>query len=253
LASALAQLDALLGELEGPPGVFLDFDGTLASIVEDPDEAQMPAETRPVLAELADTVPVAIVSGRGLADLTSRVGLSSLVYAGDHGFELAGVDTDRVPRPDGLATQLAAIEDQLADELADLEGVHLEAKRFSLAVHHRQAGPEASRRARWRSVELVAGFDALGTRQGKRIVELVPAVDWDKGRAVELLCDAMGDRRLAPIYVGDDATDETAFTRIEDGVGVLVADQPRQTAARYRLRDPDEVRAFLEALLARWT
>lgn len=247
LPSALDRLDEIRDDLGEGFAVFLDFDGTLAPIVDDPDRAQMPETTCQVVAELADQVPVAVVSGRGLADVRERVGIDGLVYAGDHGFAIHGLEAD-LPRPDGLEAELAAARRALEARLADVEGVRVEAKRFSLAVHHRQAGPQASAAAREAVDIALADATTLASREGKQVVEVVPAIDWDKGRAVELLLDELG-AGLAPVYIGDDTTDETALRFVADeGVGIHVGERP-DTAASYRLDGPDEVRAFLAELI----
>lgn len=253
LPSALGAFEDLHAELGEPFAVFLDFDGTLAPIVADPEEARMPEATREVLARLAEKVPVAVVSGRDVDDVRRRVGLAELVCVGDHGFAVRGpVEIDGLPRPEGLEGALAEARERLQHELSALEGVRVEAKGFSLAVHHRQAAPGAGEEVRRAVDDASTGEGPLRSREGKEVVEIVPAVDWDKGRAVERLRAVFAGegREPAALVLGDDATDEAAFARVgSEGVGVLVAEAPRQTDASYRLRDPDEVRAFLAKLI----
>jgi alpha,alpha-trehalase len=88
---------------------------------------------------------------------------------------------------------------------------------------------------------------------GKKIFELRPRIDWDKGNAVLWLLEALGltGERVLPLYLGDDATDEDAFVALRDhGLGILVADAVCLTAARYLLRDPGDVLQFLKKLIA---
>ena len=85
--------------------------------------------------------------------------------------------------------------------------------------------------------------------EGKKVWELQPDVDWDKGRAVRWLIESLKLQDALPVYLGDDVTDEDAFRALAArGVGIVVQDAPRPTAATLTLRDPDEVRDFLAAL-----
>lgn len=252
LPSPLEELDELRDRLSGGFAVFSDFDGTLAPIVDRPEDARLPAETRNVLADLAEQMPVAVVSGRQVEDVRDRVAIEAITYVGDHGFTVRGpVQVDGLPRPDGLADELAAARRELADELSPIAGVRVEAKRFSLAVHHRQAAPEAGHQVRAAVAQAVDARSLLRSREGRQVVEVEPAVDWDKGHVVRALLDADASGDRSAVYLGDDTTDERAFAALtEDDAGVLVADEPRQTAADFRLARPDEVRSFLRELAA---
>jgi len=250
--------DTLADRLASAPGVVcaLDFDGTLAPIVDDPDAAELPSPVRERVADLADcpTVAVAVVSGRELADLRPRVGIDGIDYAGNHGLELDSGDREAVnARARRCGDAIDRVCDRLADRLAHVPGVDIENKGLSATVHVRQVPAdrvaEVERTVRATVEALVETTDTpLELRDGKAIREIRPAVDWDKGRAVELLADEAPDDWL-PLYVGDDRTDEDAFRALDesgplDGVGVLVGD--RETAADYRLDDPRGVRELLD-------
>ena len=91
---------------------------------------------------------------------------------------------------------------------------------------------------------------------GKKVYELLPDVEWDKGKAVLWLLENLGLERatVRPIYIGDDRTDEDAFRALEkSGVGILVSEEPRPTSASYSLKDPTEVERFLHELVATLT
>lgn len=253
LASALSRVDEIVRRAgERRVAVFLDYDGTLTPIVDRPDLAVLADATREVLVRLAKTCPVAIVSGRDLADVRERVGIDGLFYAGSHGFDIAGPNALRHAHPDAFDAQpsLAAAGQELARATRGLEGVLIESKRFAIAVHYRLVSDEDVPKVE-RAVAHVAGeHPALRRTSGKKVFELRPALEWDKGRAVLWLVKLLGDDAL-PIYIGDDDTDEDAFRALADrGAGIAVIEAPRETAARYRLRDPDEVREFLGALTA---
>ncbi len=256
LANALERWPELASRFaRGAPMVFLDFDGTLAPIVEDPDEARPGAAMLNVLRRLAARVPTAVVSGRERSDVAARVGVEGVVYAGSHGFDIDGLAPGDGPSLQvgggRIEPLIARTAETLRTATAAISGVRVEDKGWAVAVHYRQVDParvpevEAAVRA------AAAGSDELRMTEGKKVFEVRPTVDWDKGRAVRWLLDAVepGDRPRIPLYIGDDVTDEDAFLALGDsGVGIVVLRDPRPTAARYSLRDPGEVRAFLERL-----
>jgi trehalose-phosphatase len=89
---------------------------------------------------------------------------------------------------------------------------------------------------------------------GKKVYELLPDIEWDKGKAVLWLLEALGlDRENSrSIYIGDDVTDEDAFRALERrGIGILVSEESQPTAARYSLGEPAEVERFLRLLTVR--
>lgn len=254
LPDPLERLPELRDRLAGRPvAVFSDYDGTLAPIVDDPEEAELPVGTRAALRRLARGCPVAILSGRDAGDVRRRVGLVGLHYAGSHGFEILGPGGLRESRASGHRPSLDAAERELRAAARELRGVAVERKRFSVALHHRRApdgaGPEAERLAR----RVADAHPDLALARGKQVFELRPAVDWDKGRALVRLLDAMDLEadQACPVYLGDDVTDEDAFEVVR-GRGVAVAvkgeDDDRPTRAEYALAGPAAVRRFLEAL-----
>jgi len=233
-----------------PLALFLDYDGTLTPIVERPEDAVLAPETREVLRRLAARHPVAIISGRDLEDVRARVGVEGIHYAGCHGFEIAGPRGSRVHEAAAAAApQLGAAADMVAHDTRGIPGVQLERKRFTLAVHYRRA-PEARVHDVHEAVlRAQARHPALRMTEGKKVWELQPDVDWDKGRAVLWLIETLKLEDALPVYIGDDVTDEDAFRALEHrGVGIAVQDAAQPTAATLTLRDPDEVRDFLAGL-----
>ncbi|HEY0832559.1 MAG TPA: trehalose-phosphatase [Azospirillum sp.] len=250
-ASALRNFDSLAAVLgDRRPAVFLDYDGTLTPIVDRPELAALDPATRAAVAALAGRCPVAVVSGRDLDDVGALVGIESLVYAGSHGYDMRG---PRLRTQIGLeyVPALDAAEADLRARLAGVPGVLVERKRFAIAVHTRLADAAAKPAVADVVRAVAAGHTDLRITGGKEIHELRPNLPWDKGRAVLALIDALGLRDAVPLYLGDDETDEDAFRALEGrGVGVRVMDPPGPTAAGWSLRDPAEVRAFLERLAA---
>ena len=177
---------------------------------------------------------LAIVSGRRIADLDRFLAPLVFAAAGVHGLERrmqAAAETRFLAGPE----QLAEIRAMLAVAIAQLPGLRLEDKGTALVLHYRTA-PERETEAKTIMQAAVAGRDDLMVMEGESIVEVHPA-GMDKGKAVaDLLCQPVFAGR-APVYVGDDVTDEfaLAFVRTAGGVSVKIGDAP--SVAEFRLAD----------------
>jgi trehalose 6-phosphate phosphatase len=198
-------LVARLAEQPEAAGLLLDVDGTLAPIVDRPEAAAVPEDTRTVLHGLAGRYAlVACVSGRTEEDARRVVGVDELVYVGEHGMGL-----DR--RVDQWSEEL----DSLVEE-SDWEP---ERKDYSAAFHYRMADDESAAVASLRKVERRAVELGLRARWGRKVLEVLPPVDANKGTAVRALLSARGLRRA--LYAGDDSTDLEAFRGL-DGLDLAV-------------------------------
>ena len=232
-----------------PLFIGLDYDGTLTPIVERPEDALLAPEMRATLARVIARWPLALVSGRDLADLRRFVQLDGLLYAGSHGFDIALPPGSPEPPAPGISylPNLDEAEAALRAQLASLAGTQVERKRYAIAAHYRQAGAAMAPAVQF-AVE-AARRPGLKVTDAKMVLELRPAVDWHKGAAFRWLQQAFAPKSL-PIFIGDDATDEDAFRALPPhGVGVLVAERERPTAARWRLDDVEGVRSFLDRLV----
>ncbi|TVR09092.1 MAG: trehalose-phosphatase [Salinarimonadaceae bacterium] len=245
-----------IAEIEGRLGaarraVFLDYDGTLAEIVENPADARLADPMRAAVSALAQTCPVAIVSGRDLEDVRALVDLEGLHYAGSHGFVMAGPGGWRETAPEGAPFPpiLDAAEAALRDALAGADGVVVERKSFSLAVHHRRAAPGAEALVEAALARVLAAQPRLSFSAGKKVFDVKPRVDWDKGRATLALLRRFAEG-ATPLYIGDDTTDEDAFRALAGpGVTIVVRDGgDRATAADYALDGVSAVEEFLRRL-----
>ncbi|MFH1725670.1 MAG: trehalose-phosphatase [Elusimicrobiota bacterium] len=231
--------------------VFLDYDGTLTPIVATPDLAVLSEETKKVLKDLAEVCPTLIVSGRGREDVAGLVGLEELYYAGSHGFDIAGPQSSKIVHE--VDKDLKAVIEEVAasieEQVRGIEGALVENKRFSLAVHYRQVAEADVPRLEKMVDEAVAKHPKLRKAGGKKVFELRPKMDWDKGKALLWLMKALELEDALPVYIGDDVTDEDAFKAIAGhGVGILVSEVPKPTAAEYSLRNPKVARDFLQRL-----
>jgi trehalose 6-phosphate phosphatase len=237
-----AELDEALTVLAGrrPLLIASDYDGVLARLRDDPSAAVPEPGVAEVLARLASAegVTVALVSGRGVADLQTTSGLAGpFRWVGSHGAEFDGP----------LTGELAARRDQLAPLLepvvARTAGARLEVKPASVAVHVRQVADRDRAEALLDEARSLAD-SSLTMKPGKDVLELA-VTDADKGSALRRLGGELGV--AATLYLGDDVTDEDGFRALgADDVTVKIGDGP--TDARYRVPDPAGAVALLERL-----
>jgi trehalose-phosphatase len=252
LPSALEHVQEIAGAGDRSLAIFLDYDGTLTPIVGHPEKAFLSDSTLQTLRALAMQAPIAILSGRELEDVRKRVAVDGIVYAGSHGFDIAGPRGLRRQEAREFLPALDAAEKELREKLAGIAGALIERKRFSIAAHYRNVNEIDFPKLERVVSEVATRHRKLRRIDGKKVYELLPNIDWDKGKAVLWLLEKLGLERpnAHPIYIGDDRTDEDAFRALEQrGTGVLVSEQPRPTAARYGLKNPAEVERFLQELI----
>ncbi|MEZ4599240.1 MAG: trehalose-phosphatase [Syntrophotaleaceae bacterium] len=232
--------------------VFIDYDGTLTPIVENPEEARISGEMRQALRDLSEKCTVGIVSGRDLPDVKHQVGIGNLIYAGSHGFDISSSDGN-MNYQQGLEylPDLDRAEQSLRDRLQGIAGCQVERKRFAIAVHFRRAADIHIAEIEARVDEVLEAHPNLRKTGGKKIFELRPNIEWDKGRALSWIMrklDLDGDD-VVPFYIGDDLTDEDAFRELQDrGITILVRDEPRTSNAQYVIDNTEEVRQLLHML-----
>jgi alpha,alpha-trehalase len=236
------------------PVVLFDFDGTLSEIVSDPGAATLIPGMADALKSLAEHCPVAVVSGRALEDIRARVGLSGIWYAGSHGFELTAPEGTHHQNDEAIAAvdvlEHAAAE--LSNRLSGIDGLLVESKRFSVAVHYRNVASERVAEVTI-AVRVIGQRNGLRVTSGRKVIELRPNLDWDKGKTVEWILEQVeGPGPTFPIYVGDDLTDEDAFDAVRhNGVGIIVRhaeDGDRRSSARFALENPTAVRRSVARL-----
>ncbi len=254
LPSALTRQQEIFSSLAGrKPVVFLDYDGTLTPIVERPELALLSSGCRAAVRRLAGKCTVAVVSGRDRRDVEKLVGIPGLCFIGSHGFDIADSSGRQIPFAPGdrFLDDLADAEQVLREVFEDVPGVLVERKKYAVAVHYRLAPKGEEGRIGDLFEQVARGRERLRRFGGKKVMELRPDFAWDKGKAVMWLLQRLSPRpeELVPLYLGDDLTDEDAFRALRDtGIGVLVRDARRPTAARYALESTEEVERFLDAL-----
>ncbi|MFP4135850.1 MAG: trehalose-phosphatase [Candidatus Acetothermia bacterium] len=231
-----------------------DFDGTLVDFTGIPSATELPEEAEKLLNRLAglDDLHLAVISGRGFEELVQLVPVENATLAGNHGLKIRFEDgtTQKPELAEEIREAITGLNEEVQEKFGDLEGIIIENKGFGLALHYRQYGGKG-REIKEQFYQLWEDhrIPLLEVLEGAKLLEVRPA-NWNKGDAVKLLRDRYG---LPPtIYIGDDTTDEDAFTvlnEVSDGFPILVSGRENEeTSARYRLKNPEDVLTFLNSL-----
>ncbi len=231
--------------------LLLDFDGTVSEIVNRPEDAKIAPEVLPALRALAarPDVNVAVISGRALADVRARTGLENLIYVGNHGLEIeAGATRFREPHAESLRRELRSLALQLKLALAETDGLEIEDKHLTLSIHYRRVPEQLHHWVRAVTNGAAARSRSFQCREGKMVLEIKPQINWNKGYAIKWILREILPSSALPIYIGDDATDEDAFTAIPEGITIRVG-EPGDSRARFYLPNVAAVGEFLQWLI----
>ena len=231
--------------------LFLDFDGTLSPIVARPELVAMEERSRTALDALTRSrrAAIAVVSGRMLSDLRSRVGLP-VIYAGNHGLEIEGPDfAFLAPGVEKAIAAFRFIEPELSSRLRSIPGSLIENKRLTISVHFRMVEPARKQEVQRRVEEICQDhLDAVRLGGGKEIIEIQPIVDWNKGSAARWIRDRLGASEWPTVCAGDDLTDEDMFRELPDAISIKVGLGP--TSAGFRVADTRDFSEILERVAA---
>ncbi|KAL5171633.1 putative trehalose-phosphate phosphatase 3 [Glycine soja] len=278
--SALGNFEEVMSIAEGKQiVVFLDYDGTLSPIVDDPDKAYMSDVMRAAVCEVANCFPTAIVSGRSKDKVYEFVKLENVYYAGSHGMDIS--------TPSGSSKyeeqehQIKAVDEKgnpvvhchpaieflptiqeivkvLKENTRRIKGSMIEDNTFCVTVHYRCVKNEEEVGVLKEMVKtIMKAYPDFYISGGRKVMEIRPTVNWDKGRALTYLLDTLGFDNFSnvlPMYLGDDRTDEDAFKVIRHigcGFPIVVSSIAKETEASYSLRDPADVLTFLIRLAKR--
>jgi len=186
-------------------------------------------------------------------DVENLARVEGIFYAGSHGFDIRGLNFSYVlPEAEKLIPLIAEIIEELKEKVGTINGAIIEEKKFSVAVHYRLSDPQEVPGIQKIVEEIVGRNHSLRLMHGKKVFEILPAIPWNKGRAVRWIMQALKlsweDSNV--IYIGDDTTDEDAFRVVRTrGAGILVAAQAKISSADYRLNSPDEVKKLFDELI----
>jgi trehalose 6-phosphate phosphatase len=237
-----------------------DFDGTLSPIVGRPQDAVLPDDTKQALEALArhDRVGVAVISGRALNDIKTKVGINGITYSGNHGLEVEGPWLKFVyPPAEAVRPVIRQLYSTLSSVLVGFQGAFVEDKGITLTVHYRLLGEDKVdelKRVCEETVRRLRSKGKITTTEGKKVYEIRPGVLWEKRDAVILLMSgwtsSRGKSGSLAIFLGDDQTDEGGFEAVNThgGISIFVGEDGGSTRALYFLRSPREVADFLERL-----
>ncbi|XP_020583963.1 probable trehalose-phosphate phosphatase F [Phalaenopsis equestris] len=278
--SALSSFEKITNYAKGKiVALFLDYDGTLSPIVDNPEHAFMSSAMRTAVKVAASYFPTAIISGRSRDKVHGFVGLNELYYAGSHGMDIIGPVRDSKcvsNHPNCIrsmdergkevnlfqpASEFLPMIDEvfrlLIENTKDIIGSKVENNKFCVSVHYRLVDMKSWDLIAQRVFDILKNYPRLRLTYGRKVLEIRPVIDWNKGKAVEFLLESLGLNNrddVLPIYVGDDRTDEDAFKVLREGskgFGILVSSVPKESNAYYSLREPSEVMEFLVSLV-RW-
>jgi trehalose 6-phosphate phosphatase len=233
------------------PGLLcvFDFDGTLSPIVSHPDEAGLPAEVRERILVLLKLAPVAILTGRSLADIRTRLGFEPDYVVGNHGLEgVPGWEWRARHFEDICRSWSAALAAALQDKEHFDPGIVLEDKKYSLSVHYRMARDPLQAEARL--AELFTRLLPLPrVIAGKFVYSLLPGDSADKGSALQELLRISGAGSV--IYVGDDITDEDVFRLQRPDLLSVRVEKSHASAAEFYLARWQDIVRLLDELIRR--
>ncbi len=233
--------------------LFLDYDGTLVPIQQNPAKCILSDSIKKQLQLLAHSnrCYLAILSGRSLPDIKKRVGIRKIYYGGNHGLDISGPDVRYTHPKAQLAKPVVKnVKHLLKKDTEHIKGAWLEDKKFTLSLHFRSVDKKEVLSVKKAFYKVVAQFfenGSLSIIKGKKVLELVPDLSWNKGVATLWILKQLKDKCL-PIYIGDDRTDETAFRELfKRGITIRIG-KSKKTSADYYLKGQWEVSRLLQQI-----
>ena len=251
MKDAKIHIDAILARIRKHGCILmLDFDGTLAPLVPDPARARMRASTRRALEAVARCYLVAVITGRALSDVRNRVPLRGVSFVGNHGLEqFVKGKIRRVRIPAAPRRALDTIRTRLRPLARRHKGIYFEDKVYSLSFHYRHSPRSKHAEIRAEIVKAVRETGNLRAVEGVFVINILPAIRRDKGTAAREMYALLAKKgKPAPVFIGDDVTDEDAFRVLRNGITIRVG-KSTSSAAKYYFKSRAGVDRFLKVLI----
>lgn len=226
--------------------LYLDYDGTLSHFKKDPKAAYPVKGIKKVIKEISKFkfLKIAIISGRSLKDLKNMIKLNNVYYAGLHGLEMKDYSPQNLNKKE-IQYYKNMIKENYPNEIKN-ENLYLENKKFVLSIHYRNNYKDVKELKFF--IKNLVDTNKYEVMEGRKILEIRPK-NWDKGKAVTMIRKkSFDDNKPLEIYIGDDTTDEDAFSVI-NGFSIYVKNENQiSEMANFCLNNPDEVLIFLKRL-----
>lgn len=239
--------------------LFLDYDGTLTPIVNHPQNAVLPEINKNLLTKLSKNhrCRIILVTGRSLEDIKKLIGIKEITYFANHGLEIESDNLKHLtPVFDNFKTTLSDIKKKIECILSSVDGILIEDKKYTLSVHYRLVEKNNQDFVKKELNKICGSFlndESIKVREGKKVFEILPPVDWNKGKIVLWFLDEWKSKLpnlpLFPVYIGDDITDEDAFKALKDLALTVVVGETELTNAQYYLKNTQDSTKFLESVL----
>lgn len=233
--------------------LMFDFDGTLSKIAKTPKEAYLKKSTRDLLKKLSKDFHIAIISGRTLSDVKSKVRLPNLIYAGNHGLEWQiGKTRKNIKIPAKHLKSLLAVKKEFKIIASKYQGLLLENKHLTLSLHYRLLDKKYVSKFLKEVSKIIYSIkkdNIFSVIRSKTTIEICPKVAWNKGVFADFLVKYLRDKKHQPLiafYIGDAQTDEDAFRTLQKGITVHMG-KKKKSSARYFIK-ANEIDKFLSWL-----
>jgi trehalose 6-phosphate phosphatase len=235
--------------------LFLDYDGVLAPIADQPETAVCPRSIKALLETLRGYPNVfpAIISGRSLDNIRAMVGVEGMIYVGNHGLEIqnpAGIHKKILS--DSRRREFQSILQEVREKMEGIPGILLEDKGPIVSIHYRKTPPEHVGTLQQTLDQILQPWHhRWQITRGKKVFEIRPKANFSKGKAVQEILNGFPAGDVLPVYFGDDDTDEDAFAVLRNrGVTIFVGPDWMSSGAEYYLDQSAEVEEALRRIVS---